>query len=164
MLHYESTGSGPAVLLIMGLGLPGAAWWRTVPVLARSARVITFDNRGSGRSDSPSGPYSIADMAADAVAVLDAAGVERAHVYGTSMGGMIAQELVLGHPDRVHALVLSATSPGGAAATPPDAETIAFLRRRPTMPAEEARWASVPYLYSDRTRREGGARIGEDLA
>lgn len=77
----------------MGLGLPAAAWWRTFPILARSLRVIAFDNRGSGRSDRPPGPYSIADMAADAVAMLGAARVEHAHVYGISMGGMIAQEL-----------------------------------------------------------------------
>jgi 3-oxoadipate enol-lactonase len=163
-LHYESTGSGPPILLVMGLGLPAAAWWRTVPVLARSLLVIAFDNRGSGRSDRPRGPYSIADMAADAVAVLDAAGVEHAHVYGISMGGMIAQEVVIRHPDRVCSLVLGATSPGGGAATSPDAGTISFLQRRPGMPAEEGRWASVPYTYSARTLREGGHRIAEDLA
>lgn len=163
-LDYEATGHGPAVLLVMGLGLPGAAWWRTVPVLAGSLRVITFDNRGSGRSDRPPGLYAIGDMAGDAVAVLDAEGVERAHVYGISMGGMIAQELALRHPGRVCALVLGATSPGGAGATSPDGDTIRFLRRRPAMPAEEARWASVPYLYSARTRRDGGDRISEDLA
>jgi 3-oxoadipate enol-lactonase len=163
-LHWESTGSGPAVLLVMGLGLPAAAWWRTLPILARALRVIAFDNRGSGRSDRPAGRYSIADMAADAVAVLDAARVEHAHVYGISMGGMIAQELALRHPDRVRALVLGATSSGGSAATPPDADTIGFLQRRPAMPAEEGRWASVPYTYSARTLREGGQRIAEDLA
>jgi pimeloyl-ACP methyl ester carboxylesterase len=164
MLHFESTGDGPPVLLVMGLGLPGDAWWRTVPVLARACRVITFDNRGSGRSALPAGALTLAGMAADAVAVLDAAGVERAHVYGISMGGMIAQELALTHPERVGALVLGATSPGGAAATPPDRATLAFLARRAVMPDEEGRWASVPYVYSARTRREGGARIGEDFA
>ncbi len=163
-LHYETTGSGPPVLLVMGLGLPAAAWWRTVPVLAGSLQVITFDNRGSGRSDRPSGGYSMADMADDAVAVLDAAGIERAHVYGISMGGMIAQEIAVRYPDRVMALVLGATSPGGAAGTPPDADTIGFLQRRPTMPAEEGRWASVPYVYSASTLREGGQRIAEDFA
>jgi 3-oxoadipate enol-lactonase len=162
-LHYEATGSGPAVLLVMGLGLPAAAWWRTIPVLARSLRVIAFDNRGSGGSDRPPRPYSIAEMAADAVAVLDAAGIERAHVYGISMGGMIAQEMALRHAARVRCLVLGASSPGGRAATPPDGDTIAFLRRRPAMPSEEALWASVPYLYSARTRRDGGNRISEDL-
>jgi pimeloyl-ACP methyl ester carboxylesterase len=163
-VHFEATGDGPAVLLVMGLGLPGDAWWRTVPVLARAFRVISFDNRGAGRSDSPSGSLSIAAMAADAVAVLDAASVERAHVYGISMGGMIAQEIALRYPDRVGRLVLGATTPGGAAATPPDAATLAFLARRAALPDEEGRWASVPYVYSARTRRVGGERIGEDFA
>jgi 3-oxoadipate enol-lactonase len=163
-LHFDSTGDGPAILLVMGLGLPGAAWWRTIPVLAGGFRVISFDNRGSGRSDRPVGLLSIADMAADAVAVLDAAGVARARVYGMSMGGMIAQELALRHPDRVSALVLGATSQGGASATPPDAETLAFLGRRAGLPDDEGRWASVPYVYSVRTRSEGGDRIGEDFA
>ena len=157
MLHFESTGEGPAVLLIMGLGLPGDAWWRTVPVLARSLRVVTFDNRGCGRSERPAGPLTLAGMAADAVSVLDAAGIARAHVYGISMGGMIAQELALRYPERVDSLVLGATSAGGVAATPPDRETLAFLGRRATVPDEEGRWASVPYVYSERTRRTGGA-------
>jgi len=164
MLPFESTGDGPPVLLIMGLGLPGDAWWRTVPVLARACRVITFDNRGAGRAEPVAGPLKIAGMAADAVAVLDAAGVERAHVYGMSMGGMIAQELALGFTERVGSLVLGATSAGGALATPPDPATLAFLARRATMPDEEGRWASVPYVYSERTRGSGGARIGEDFA
>jgi pimeloyl-ACP methyl ester carboxylesterase len=164
MLHFESTGEGPAVLLIMGLGLPGDAWWRTVPVLARSLRVVTFDNRGSGRSERPTGRLTLAGMAADAVSVLDAAGIARAHVYGISMGGMIAQEVALRHPERVDSLVLGATSAGGAAATPPDRETLAFLGRRATVPDEEGRWASVPYVYSERTRSSGGVRIGEDFA
>jgi pimeloyl-ACP methyl ester carboxylesterase len=164
MLHSESFGDGPAVLLIMGLGLPGDAWWRTIPVLARSLRVVTFDNRGCGRSERPTGPLTLPGMAADAISVLDAQGIARAHVYGISMGGMIAQEVALRYPDRVDALVLGATSAGGNAATPPDRETLAFLARRATIPDEEGRWASVPYVYSERTRASGGERIGEDFA
>src|SRR3954454_6789364 len=80
------------------------------------------------------------------------------------MGGMIAQELALRHPERVDALVLGATSAGGSAAAPPDRETLAFLARRAAVPDEEGRWASVPYVYSERTRRSGAERIGEDFA
>jgi pimeloyl-ACP methyl ester carboxylesterase len=103
-------------------------------------------------------------MAADAVGVLDGLGIARAHVYAISMGGMIAQELALRWPERVGALVLGATSAGGALATAPDPETLAFLARRASLPDEEGRWASVPYVYSERTRDSGGARIGEDFA
>jgi 3-oxoadipate enol-lactonase len=163
-IYYESTGRGVPVLLVMGLGMSAAGWWRTVPVLSERLSVLTFDNRGVGRSAHPPGPYSLQQMADDAVAVLDAAQVKRAHVYGISMGGMIAQEIALRHPDRLRALVLAATSPGGPHAAGPDEATIDFLRRRPSMPREEGVWASVPYTYSTRTRERHAPRIGEDIA
>ena len=165
-LFWEDTGgSSPPVLLVMGLGMSSTGWWRTVPVLAEAGlRVLTFDNRGVGRSERSPGPYTVAAMAADAVAVLDAAGVESAHVYGISLGGMIAQEVALRHGERVRALVLGATTPGGAAHAPPDAATLAFLDQRAQMTAEHAVWASVPINYSARTRAQGGDRIAEDIA
>lgn len=148
----------------MGLGMNATGWWRTVPVLAGAGlNVIAFDNRGVGRSGRPPGPYSVGDMAADAVAVLDAAGVPSARVYGISLGGMIAQEIALKHPDRIDALVLGATTPGGARAVAADAETLAFFRRRGEMGAEEAVWASVPYNYGPRTRASGAQLIAEDI-
>src|SRR5277367_4111331 len=94
-IYWDERSVGDPVLLIMGLGYPSDMWWRTRPVLDARYRTIVLDNRGSGRSSVPPGPYPIALMAADAVAVLDSAGVERAHVFGISMGGMIAQELAL---------------------------------------------------------------------
>src|SRR5947209_2633222 len=163
-LHWDSHGDGPPVLLIMGLGLSGGAWWRTVPVLARDFRVITFDNRGVGRSKSSTYAFTIEAMADDAVSVLDAAGVQSAHVYGISLGGMVAQQVALRHPERIRSLVLGATHPGGPRAVAPDSEVMAFFRRRPDLPQEEAAWASVPYNYGPVCRREHGARIAEDIA
>jgi pimeloyl-ACP methyl ester carboxylesterase len=103
-------------------------------------------------------------MADDAVAVLDAAGIERAHVYGISLGGMIAQEIALRHPQRTHALALGATTPGGERAVAVDDGVLAFFRRRGEMSAEEGVWASVPYNYGPRTRAERAQLIGEDIA
>lgn len=109
-LHYERHGdAGDPLLCIMGLGSPLEFWEFQTPVFARSHRVCVYDNRGAGRSDKPGGAYDIRMLADDAVAVLDACDFARAHVLGISMGGMIAQELAIRHPDRVGALVLAAT-------------------------------------------------------
>ena len=94
----------------MGLGYPSAMWHRIRPVLSQHFRTIAFDNRGVGLSDVPPGPYSITTMASDAAAVLDAAGVARAHVFGISMGGMIAQEFALQYPERTRSLILGCTA------------------------------------------------------
>ena len=162
-LHWERTGSGPPVLLIMGLGLSGGAWWRTVPVLARRLEVITFDNRGVGNSQALLHAYSTAAMADDAVSVLDTAGVDRVHVYGISLGGMVAQQLALRHPERVRSLVLGATHAGGRHARRPDFDVVTFLRRRQWMRHEEAAWSSVEFNYGERCRVEHPERIAEDV-
>jgi len=163
-LYWESAGSGPPVLLIHGLGLSGGAWWRTVSVLSRTFRVISFDNRGVGRSESRTYSYTTEAMADDAALVLDAAGVEQAHIYGISLGGMVAQQLALRHPRRVRSLVLGATHAGGPRAARPEREVVDFFRRRPELPQEEGAWASVPYNYGPRCRRRHAARIAEDIA
>jgi 3-oxoadipate enol-lactonase len=151
------------VLLIMGLGLSGGAWWRTVPVLSRGFRVITFDNRGVGRSKSSTFAYTTEALADDAVSVLDAADVDSAHIYGISLGGMVAQQFALRHPERIRSLVLGATHPGGPRAIAPDSDVLDFFRRRPDLPQEEAAWASVPYNYGPVCRRQHGSRIAEDV-
>lgn len=162
-LYWETAGSGEPVLLVMGLGMPATGWWRTIPVLAKRFRVIAFDNRGSGRSGRPRGPYTLAQLVGDALAVLDAAGEETAHVYGISLGGMVAQELALRAPERVRSLVLGATTAGGAGHELPDAETVGFLRRRGSMPPEEGVWASIPYMYGPATLEHAPERVAEDV-
>jgi pimeloyl-ACP methyl ester carboxylesterase len=162
-LYYESTGSGHPVLLISGLGMAATAWWRTIPVLAQGLRVLAFDNRGVGRSELTRGPYSLDRLADDAVAVLDAAGEESAHVYGLSMGGMIAQQLALRHPERVRALVLGASTAGGLRHELPDEATLDFMERRAAMRPEEAVWAAVPFTYGRATRERHADRIGQDV-
>ena len=104
-LYWTEQGSGEPLLLIMGLGATHVWWHRLTPILSSRFRTILFDNRGVGESDMPPGPYEMAAMADDAMAVLDAAKVDTAHVYGASMGGMIAQEVVLRHPQRVRSLI-----------------------------------------------------------
>jgi pimeloyl-ACP methyl ester carboxylesterase len=111
-LHYHLTGrpGTPPMLLIQGLGADKHLWDLQRFGLGWSFRAVALDNRGAGRSDKPHGPYSLAQMADDAVAVLDHAGIDTAHVVGASMGGAIAQILALGHPERVRSLTLVCTA------------------------------------------------------
>lgn len=132
-ISWERTGSGPPLLLIQGLGYARWGWEPVVEPLARSFDVLTFDNRGIGESEVPVTPYTTADMAGDAARVLEEAGVERAHVVGTSLGGMIAQELALGHPERVEKLVLACTTPGGPEAFPMPQRTVDLMLARATI-------------------------------
>jgi pimeloyl-ACP methyl ester carboxylesterase len=163
-LFYESTGEGPAVLLISGQAMTLASWWRTVPVLAQRFRVLTFDNRDMGRSGHSMLPYTVGQMADDAIAVLNAAGEDRAHIYGISLGGMVAQEVVLRYPRRVGALVLGGTTAGGPGTILARPEPLSFFVRAGSMAPEEAEWAAAPYNYSERTRRLHGEWIAEDIA
>ena len=132
-LAWERHGVGAPLLLIHGLGYARWGWEPVLEPLARAFDVILFDNRGIGESDAPPGPYTVPELAADALQVLDEAEVERAHVLGTSLGGMIAQELALSAPERVDRLVLVCTTPGGTESFPMPERTVQLLTSGATL-------------------------------
>jgi 3-oxoadipate enol-lactonase len=111
-IHYEVTGKSGAtpVLMIQGLGASKNAWNLQRIAMATRFRIISFDNRGAGRSDKPTEPFTLEQMADDALAVLDAAGIETAHVVGASMGGVISQIVTVKYPYRVRSLTLVCTA------------------------------------------------------
>ena len=132
-IAWERMGAGEPLLLIHGLGYARWGWEPVLPGLAERFSVVLFDNRGIGESDGPPGPYTAAEMASDAIRVLDEAGIARAHVVGTSLGGMVAQELAVAHPERVERLVLACTTPGGPKAHPMPQVTLALMAEAATL-------------------------------
>ena len=132
-IAWERHGTGQPLLLVHGLGYARWGWEPVLPGLAETFDVLLFDNRGIGESDAPPGPYTVAEMAADAIGVLDAADVERVHVVGTSLGGMIAQEVALTYPERVDHLVLACTTPGGSKAYPMPQVTVSLMAEAATL-------------------------------
>jgi pimeloyl-ACP methyl ester carboxylesterase len=148
--------------MIMGLGASSRLWFRLLPWVARRHRVIVFDNRGTGRSAPVRARLTMRGLAEDAVTVLDAAGVERAHVVGASMGGMIAQHVALEHRDRVTSLVLACTTAGGRSGAPPW-RLLASAAARPLLGAERSFPLVAPALYAARTLREQPDRVAADL-
>jgi pimeloyl-ACP methyl ester carboxylesterase len=127
-LSYERSGSGPPLLAIMGMSGTLLTWGEPfMGPLCERFEVIAYDHRGVGESSRMEAPFTTAELAADAAGLLDALEVESAHVLGISMGGMVAQELVLAHPQRVRTLTLGCTYCGGegsALASPPIAQRL----------------------------------------
>ena len=137
-IKWEEHGEGEPLLLIQGLGYARWSWEPVVPGLAKRYRVLSFDNRGIGESDKPEGPYTARQMAGDALQVLDEAGIDRAHVLGASLGGMIAQEVAVAAPKRVQKLVLCCTAPGGAETVPMPDVTVQLFAEAPTLEPDVA--------------------------
>jgi 3-oxoadipate enol-lactonase len=127
-LYYERAGSGEPMLLIQGMSATHLAWGEEFRAsLEPSFETIVFDNRGMGKSGQAELPFNVADMAGDALALLDALEIERAHIVGISMGGTIAQELALARPGRVRTLTLGATFCGGPEAVLMSPEDLQLL-------------------------------------
>ncbi|HEX8000538.1 MAG TPA: alpha/beta hydrolase [Pyrinomonadaceae bacterium] len=160
-IYWEEHGEGQPLLLIMGLGSASGMWYRLLPHFSARYRTIIFDNRGVGRSDTDTPPYTIATMAADAAAVLNAADVESANVLGFSMGGFIAQEFALRYPHRVRSLVLASTACGGREVVWADTEVLTALAAKGVKTREEGFRMTAPFNYHPSTP---GNLIEEDLA
>jgi 3-oxoadipate enol-lactonase len=158
----DAVGDSPALLMIMGLAGSGAMWWRLAPYVTRRYRAIVFDNRGTGRSSPLRTRLTMSDLVRDALAVLDGAGIERVHVLGASMGGMIAQHLALDHRHRVRSLVLACTTAGGRR-EPPNLRVVASVALRPLIGPERSFRLLAPALYSPRTRIDRRERMREDM-
>jgi pimeloyl-ACP methyl ester carboxylesterase len=163
-IAYETRGAGPPVLLVHGLGYDHHGWGPLPPLLADDFRLVLVDNRGVGESDAPEGPYTVVELAGDAVAVLDAAGIERANVVGVSLGGFVAQELAIAHPGRVDRLVLLSTSPGGPNQYPMPAETVESFRAYMRLEREAAIRQGVENSLGDRAVRERPDLVDEVYA
>ncbi len=156
---WDFDGDGTPILLINGLSSPSAAWFRLVPLLAPQHRVITFDNPGTGRTRTPSGPYTMEMLTDAAVAVIQAAGESAAHVLGISMGGLIAQELTLDYPHLVSSLTLVATH-AGAPHMSSDQDSLDAIKRAADLAPEERTLYLAGLAYVSTTPPE---RIDEDL-
>jgi 3-oxoadipate enol-lactonase len=163
-LVYETRGSGPPLLLVHGLGYDRRGWGPLPGLLEDALTVVRFDNRGVGESDVPPGPYDVASMAADTAAVLDAAGCERAHVLGVSLGGLVAQELALAFPERIDRLVLVSTLPGGPRSHLMPQRGIDAFARFPTLPPAEGLRLLVETSLGDRGVRERPELVEEIYA
>jgi pimeloyl-ACP methyl ester carboxylesterase len=154
-IAYELRGtryrSRPWLVLIQGMGFDRYGWDPVLPQLRRHFRLVLVDNRASGLSDRSPGVFAVADMAGDIVAVLDAAGVRKAHVMGVSLGGMVAQEVAVTHPDRVDGLVLACTAPGWPFSYPMPRATVRLMAATVGRSGEATRRRHIENALSART-------------
>ncbi len=150
-VNYQVIGEGEALVLINGYGSDSRSWFLEIPTFSQEFQIVTFDNRGTGQSDKPDIPYTMEMMAGDVAGLFDAVGIDAAHIYGVSMGGMIAQEFALRYPDKVISLILGCTNCGGRLSIRPDTEAMTFLfdvERMKRLTPEEGVRESLPFLFS----------------
>ncbi len=149
-IYFESHGSGPPLILIMGLRRNAEWWCRQIPDLSKHFTIIAFDNRGAGRSDKPEMDYSIRLFADDTVGLMNFLGIPRAHILGVSMGGYIAQELAINYPDKVNGLILGCTSCGGRRAVYMSDERMAKFKANTGLTPEQILRKDMDLYFSER--------------
>jgi 3-oxoadipate enol-lactonase len=157
-IAYELCGrlgrGKPWLVLIQGLGFDRSGWAPVISPLGRRFRLVLIDNRGSGRSTTPDRKFAVADMAADVAAVLDSCKIACAHVLGASLGGMVAQELAIGYPQRVDRLVLACTTPGWPYGYPMPRASVQRMTAAASLPAEAAPRSLVENALGPETLEE----------
>ncbi|MFC1948373.1 alpha/beta fold hydrolase [Chloroflexota bacterium] len=137
-MYYEINGTGEPLILVAGLAGDSSLWARITPFLTKDYKVIVFDNRGSGQSDKPDISYTVKMMSDDLAGLLDALGIKETHIFGVSMGGMIAQQFALDYPQRLLSLILGCTASGGPNTVGlEDAANMVNPKNRDTLSAEE---------------------------
>ncbi len=163
-MHYRIVGDGPPLVLIMGLS-GDLTWWEPlVRELEDSFRLVLFDNRGAGLTEKPDEKYTIPMFAADTVGLMTALDIPKAHIFGVSMGGMIAQEIVLGHPDRVDRLVLGCTHAGGKSFIMPSGEAVQAMTLTRGKSLEEIARQNMVILFGPKFRHQNPAFIEATVA
>lgn len=162
-LAYQVHGQGDPLLLIGGFTMVKEAWAYQIEGLSKRFEVIAFDNRGVGQSTVPQEPFSISDMARDAIGLLDALGISSANIFGISMGGLIAQSMALDYPKRVRKLALGCTTHGGKEAVAPKQEVMELMAKAadPSIAPQEAVRMRVPILFGERFLKEEPVRLQE---
>ena len=151
--------SGPAIVLINGLGGLRQAWYTQVQVFNKTHRVLSYNHRGIGGSELPDSPATCHDFARDLLGLLNHVGIYRAVLVGASFGGRVAQEFAIAWPGRVVGLVLVGTSGGGAGHTPGDPGALALLQRSAELTEEEWLHGLIPHLFGPAYRQQQGPRM-----
>lgn len=161
-IYYEIHGDGLPLVMIMGLSA-NKDWWHpfVLDQFSKNFKTVIFDNRGAGRTDKPKIDYSIKMFAEDTIGLMDKLGIKKSHILGVSMGGIIAQEIALTHPERVDKLVLVSTSCGGPKSVPVPPETLKIMLSRGEMTDEERMRTTVDLLYPEEYRKNNPEIIEE---
>jgi pimeloyl-ACP methyl ester carboxylesterase len=149
-IYYELHGQGDPLILIMGLRRNVEWWYCQIPTLSNHFKVLSFDNRGAGRSDKPKADYSIRLFADDTTELMRALHIKRAHILGISMGGYIAQELAINHPERVRSLVLGCTGAGGERVVLMSPERLKKFTANEGLTSQQILRKDIDIYFSDR--------------